>query len=208
MQHRADDLRMFIGDKAISETTWILLQRPKHIDTQILDIWLKSPQHQDQLTTPYISVEGESERQEPVSVVLAFLGWPALDEAGKTDSRPMLVRVGLLLDAMYNLVAVGQAKDDNQTHETILTEHHHGPGAPSKIRIRGRSEKEASHVCHDFATSHFFQRFRRLLNAFIPNELGSDLTFGAIQVFWGAVYELIVSFSFDLFTKMLTKNSR
>lgn len=95
------------------------------------------------------------------------------------------------------MIAVGEAKYDSKTHETILSELYR-LGAPSKLPIRGRSEEEAYNICDGFATSHFFQSCRRLLRAFIPSELGSHLKFRVIQVFWGAVYELIVSSSYDI----------
>ena len=128
-----------------------------------------------------------------VSVIVAFLGWPALDASGGVDKQPMLVRVGLLLNNMYNSIAVRPADNDPTFHQTVLSALYE-PGAQGKLWIRGRSEQESYKINDSLGTNEFRKNCRIILRAFIPSELGShDSKFGVIQIFWGAIYELVVS---------------
>ena len=213
-QHCPEDVRMFIGDHVINETNWTSLQGSKGIYPQVLDIWLRTLPKRDLSIKPYLSkgdsettkhydnsLKGtdalQSESQEPVSVLRAFLGWPGLDGAGDIDNRPGTVRAGILLNALYKLIATRRAKGDLEDHEIVLPEFEE-LRSPSKIRLRARDDRDAHNACFDFETRRFFTRCRRLLRAFVPSELESRyLSIGVIGVFWGAVHERLVIPSFD-----------
>ena len=200
---------MFVGDHLISETNWSLLQRSNHTNSQVLDVWLRRPKERDppEVQISYVPIGGteklqhgdedlkNTDRSEPrslpsVSIIIAFLGWPALDASGGVDRQPMLVRVGLLLDSMYKSIAARPADNDSNFHQTVLSELYKS-GAQGKLRIRGRSEEE---IYDSSGTNEFINSCRRILRAFIPSELGSvHSKFGVIQLFWGAVFELAVS---------------
>ena len=203
---------MFVGDHLISEANWSLLQRSNHTNSQVLDVWLRRPKGGDPLPflIPHVPFgqaktmqHGDKDLKntktpEPgslssVSVVVAFLGWPALDASGRVDKQPMLVRVGLLLNNMYKSIATRPADNDSNFHQIILSELYE-PDAQGKLWIRGRSEEESCRIYNSFGTNEFLKNCRRILRAFVPSELGSHHSkFGVIQVFWGAVYELVVS---------------
>ena len=213
-QHCPEDFRMFIGQHVITETNWTFLQRQEGIDSQTLDIWLKTLPKRDLSIIPYLSkgdseitkhdnksLKGtdalESESLGPMSVLPAFFEWPVLNGAGDIDDRPELIRAGILLDALYKLIATRRAKGDQENHEIALPEYDE-PGSPSKILLRGRDNRDAYNACLDFETRRFFYHCRRLLRAFVPRILESRyLSIGVIGLFWGAVHELLVSPSFD-----------
>ena len=127
-----------------------------------------------------------------VSIIIAFLGWPALDASGGVDRQPMLVRVGLLLNNMYKSIAARPADNGSNFHQAVLSELYE-PGAQGKLKIRGRSEEESYKIYDSSGTNEFLKNCRRILRAFIPSELGHQSNFGVIRIFWGAVFEIVVS---------------
>ena len=203
---------MFVGDHLLSERNWSLLQRSSYTNSQVLEVWLRRPKERDPLQdqNSYVPIGGaetmqhgdndlkDINRPEPgslpsVSVIVAFLGWPALDASGGVDKQPMLVRVGLLLNNMYKSIAVRPADNDQTFHQTVLPALYE-PGAQGKLWIRGRSEQESYKIYDNLGNNEFLKNCRRILRAFIPSELGShESKFGVIQIFWGAIYELVVS---------------
>ncbi len=144
--------------------------------------------------------------QEPVPVVLPFLAWAIKDEP---DESSQLTVTNQFLETIYlSLPASCQGTRVDQSNNLI------GSGNPtgtrlstkSKISIMGKTANEVA----DFALAElalapdwsldksryeipfcFYSKMKNLFEYFVPK--GHDQSSAAIQLYWGAIYELLVN---------------
>lgn len=105
-----------------------------------------------------------------VPVVSAFLAWDILDEFGDADKVSLPDRVGKFLKAIYNRVA-----------------------AEAKIHVEGKGEDQVqddlANRLRDPLALELLQNFRLIFQLYVPK--GQHSSSRPIEMYWGAVYEIV-----------------
>ena len=142
-------------------------------------------------------------RLDPVPLTSAFLAWRILDEFGEQDESSPTIKTNRFLNAIYQaLPAI--CKGDTAELSTTASRAQHAANITSnarpKISIEGKTLLEIDDLIHGTvsrtpmqgpSTEHKLRwEYSKLFNFFVPDEL--DRKFAPIQLFWGAVYELVV----------------
>lgn len=135
---------------------------------------------------------------EYVPVVSAFLTWRLLDEFGEEDDSSDEIKATRFLNAIYrNLPAVcvvdGAASSPTMQHaeQNART----GPSTRSKIILEGKTRLEVRELVHNVGREpsikqKVFWECIKLFEFFLPS--CHDRKMAPIQLFWGALYELLV----------------
>lgn len=142
-------------------------------------------------------------RLEPVPFVSAFLSWQILDEFGEPDDSSHTVRTNRFLTAIYRaLPATCEGDMVERAANASRAEHvaRVSTSARSKISIAGRTLLQIDKLIDDMGLGTAMQApsieqklrwsFSKLFNFFVPGD--HDRKTAPIQLFWGALYELLV----------------
>ena len=145
-------------------------------------------------------------RLEPVPFVSAFLSWQILDEFGEPDDSSHTVKTNRFLIAIYRaLPATCEGDMVERAANAPQAEHvaRVSTSARSKISIAGRTLLQVDRLIDDMGLGTAKQApsveqklrwsFSKLFNFFVPGD--HDRKTAPIQLFWGALYELLVYLS-------------
>ena len=138
-------------------------------------------------------------RQEPAPVVVPFLAWQVQDDPD--ESSPLVVTNQLLETIYCSLPAIcgGSSIDpaDNITEFGDSTVPR--PSTGPKVSIAGKVAQEVADLADAMngccgrisceIENHFYMQMKRLFEFFVSQE--HDPNSAAVQLYWGAVYELL-----------------
>ena len=149
-------------------------------------------------------------RVSPTDVfVLAFLAWRVLDDFGETDDCPIDVKMDRFLNAIYRSLPATCAEG---THDVIAQDTRVlqlagvGRTVRPKISIMGKTSKNIDDLVYDYHMTYnhdgkepcveqlTYWEFRRLFLYFVPGDHHPESA--PIQLFWGLLHELIVSYKY------------
>ena len=139
-----------------------------------------------------------------IPIVSAFLEWPLLDEFGDPDECPLGEKLNRFLNAIYRslpVICISIANDSARASNTALGPGvRPNPGARPKISISGKTEFDVETRANRTVTSttgnhptieqKVYLEYRRLFQCFVPKT--HDQTCAPIQLFWGALFEVMV----------------
>lgn len=169
--------------------------------------------------TAHESDEGSLPDEEPLSgapaafdklvdvpIISSFFAWPILDEFGEPDESPLEDKLNRFLNAIYRSLPArlagkaSEAPTNNARAEYDTKDTKAGLGARPKLTFNGKTLTEiedsfrsvsSDHVGKDTSVAQKITRaYIKLFYYFLPKDV--DEQSAPVQLFWGAVVELVV----------------
>ena len=179
---RPSEYRFWLGNEQITIGNWTSLLRASESD-EIVDIWMKKevpkihvqqPEEDGiRIPTRRPTFDGagmdDPDKDKTIPIISAFLAWDVLDEFGEADPVPTSNRVSRFLKAIFARVTA-------ETHLQVV-------GASQEQVRRYVSEQD------DDLVSVLWNEFQMIFGFYVPK--GPHGAPHPIEMYWGAVYEII-----------------
>ena len=138
---------------------------------------------------------------EPVPVVRPFLHWDILDDFGNGDESVPEVKVNRFLSAIYHSLYASCAPQSALPAPQAAQTPHASHGAKPSILVIGRTAKDVDDFTYELqkqapGSDIIEQKFRKetvKLFSYYVLETADNETLAPVRLFWGLLYELIVS---------------
>ena len=179
---RPSEYRFWLGKEQITIGNWTSLLRASQSD-EIVDIWMKKElpkihvqqpeEDNNRIPTRQPTFDGagmdDPDKNKTIPIISEFLAWDILDEFGEADQISTSNRVSIFLKAIF---------------ERVTAEAHLQVVGASQEQVRDYVSKQ-----NDDLVSVLWNDFQLIFGFYVPK--GPHGGPRPIEMYWGAVYEII-----------------